>query len=1245
MPSLPDTLASAFRTYTRNLPPAALDGIMAPADGQSRIVTALFTILPGPHADAGGLVEAMLGIICRHEGRIDRFIGDGLLAVFGVHRAHEDDPERAVLCASELRDALRGRGLEPASGIGTGQVAFGLMDPDEHHESGIMGPVAAQAMRLGSRAARGEILVDGPTRRLVIRSFDLPPGPEDGAWRVGRRLPHPEKARGLEGMRAAIVGRDEELAQLRAGLAAAVGGDGRVAFVTGEAGLGKSRLAAELRAMVAAWPGEDPPPRWLEGRCVEAGGTTAFGPFIDLIDRLIAAGRRSPDEDRAGALTGLLEVLQRDELLSAERVDEIGPLLGRMLSLRFGTAWDDALARARPEQIRHQTLHAIRDLLLALAMQRPSVVALDDLHWSDPLSLDAITLLLESVGTAPLLLVCLYRPDADPPCSILPAAANRACPGRAIPIVLRSLDRPNGFLLVRSLFAGSELPASLEESILARSDGNPFFIEEAIRSLMETGAVRRHGDRWETHDDASTATVPRTLQSLILSRVDRLDADARRLLEVAAVIGAALEPKVLETAAEAGPSFGRLLDQLQSRALLVSDDAAPGESYAFKHVLTRQAVYQATHRRRRDRLHGKVAAAIEALYTGSVDSRCEDLAHHHEEAGHMAKAVTWVVRAARKAHESYLEEVAVEHLRHALALLASSQTAREETRLDILVELGGILENMGRHDPAEATIREAADLARRLARPPREIARIAYWLVRIVGTRHRPVEYLPYLEESIARLGNDPECDEAITLGFLASMTRFELGDPGEACRYATRWREALRSMPYTPERLDDYAVFPMLYSLDKNDREAMDWLAWVERQAGAHNDLLGLAAAHVRRGRDVLAQQGDRVRSIEALEQAIEIYGRIGTRYRHARCHLYLGDVQYRFGRLDEAASCLRRAREIAAGLEGHDHLRAESGMLEGQIALGREDPSAALASFRTALERKPGDQWRWFLLLLSGCAQLDLGKQDDALRCFMTALEATLPFRLPPAFSVTVDLAYLLSLVDRCGDGDAYRIACDRVAARRPEAQNMLAQWHLVPAEPRTLPRLATVDTVAWSWNDPFGDCARGEDGGIVLGAVPGRGLRGSNLSAPRLQTMVSGAFALQARCSPGSRDRPAVGGLVVWKDERTYLRLDIGSMSPGTVLFGGCIENRDMAFGRGRIESDDVCLRLERVGSSIRALCSVDGGEWFSVGEVGFPVDDPLQACLFVDGAIRPEIYPRSFCNGSAIQFTEVELSAGG
>jgi regulation of enolase protein 1 (concanavalin A-like superfamily) len=141
--------------------------------------------------------------------------------------------------------------------------------------------------------------------------------------------------------------------------------------------------------------------------------------------------------------------------------------------------------------------------------------------------------------------------------------------------------------------------------------------------------------------------------------------------------------------------------------------------------------------------------------------------------------------------------------------------------------------------------------------------------------------------------------------------------------------------------------------------------------------------------------------------------------------------------------------------------------------------------------------------------------------------------------------------------------------------------------------------------------------------------------------LQRMVSGAFALQTRCSPGARDRPVVGGLVAWKDERTYLRLDIGSMSPGTVLFGGCIGNRDIAIGRGRIGPDDVRLRLERVGSSVRALCSTDGNTWFSVGEAAFPVDDPLEVGLFADGAIRPELYPRTCFKGSCIRFAVLNL----
>lgn len=922
--------------------------------------------------------------------------------------------------------------------------------------------------------------------------------------------------------------------------------------------------------------------------------------------------------------------------------------MGKLLSIRFGNAWDLPLAHAQPEQIKHQTVLAIHDVLFACARQRRLVVVLDDLHWADPLSIDVVARLSESLALAPLLLVCIYRPEEDERCRQLPAIASRACPGRSTEIVLRELAPSQSRRLIQSLLSVEALSSSLLESILVQSQGNPFFVEEIIRSLIDSGAIYRDGERWLARQDASAIEVPETLQSVIQSRVDRLETGARHLLESASVIGRTFRRRVLQSALGGQCALEEALAELEGRALICCEERALEEEYSFRHILTQQAVYQAILPSRRGRLHGKIAGAIETIYRDSLNEHCVHLAHHHEQAGNTEKAAEYLVRAGVQARDANLNEAAIQHFQRSLELLARSPASPGGIRLQALVERGKILEVVGKHSQAEAMLREASDLAHRLGCAPREIARIQYFLCKTLTSRHQPKEYVPLAEESLALLDGDTQCAEAAWAEFVVSYGSFERGDCGPPCAFATRRREFIRALPYSPEGANNCAFLAMVHFLDKNEPEAMDWLEWVEREAHGHNDLMSLAATRVRRGRDLLAQRGDLAPAIEAIERAIDLYRRIGGRYLEGRCHLYAGDIQYRFGRLEPAEECLRRAESICKELEGHAHLQAESVLLKGQIALSRGDPLAALASFSKALAMGPGDRWRWLLRLLTGRALLEMGRKKEAARSFMNVLGSTLVFRLPPAYSLTIDLAHVLSLLENCDDqGDEFRAACDLVRRKRPEARTLLVQWYLEPANPGACPTLVVVDDFRtslapeWSWNDPFGDCARSLEDGLVLLAAPGRGLWGSNHSAPRVLRPASGAIVLQVSCGPGQSDRPAVGGLLVWKDQRNFLRLDSGSFAPQNVAFCGSINNRDIIIGRGRLRSERPCLRLERSGPLIRALCSGDGQEWHLVGQVEFPVEDPLEVGLYADGAIRPEIYPRLYGLGSAVRFAEFRL----
>jgi regulation of enolase protein 1 (concanavalin A-like superfamily) len=354
-----------------------------------------------------------------------------------------------------------------------------------------------------------------------------------------------------------------------------------------------------------------------------------------------------------------------------------------------------------------------------------------------------------------------------------------------------------------------------------------------------------------------------------------------------------------------------------------------------------------------------------------------------------------------------------------------------------------------------------------------------------------------------------------------------------------------------------------------------------------------------------------------------------------------------YRFGRLEQARDALGRAEALSSALGGHPHLEAESALLRGQLALSRGEPEEALASFRQALAAEPGEQWEWLLRFLLGCTLLAQGRRKEAARSFLAVLGSTLAFRLPPAYSLTVDLAHVVSLLEECHNGgDAFLAACDLVRRKRPQARDLLGQWYLGQAEIGARTPADEQHSLGslgpeWTWHDPYEDCAHRLQDGLVVSAAVGRGLWGSNLAAPRLLRPVSGDFAVQVACDASGSTSPCVGGLVLWRNGRNYLRLDRGAMGSGQLMFSGCIGNRHTIIGRGRLGPGRIVLRLERRGAAVRALCSADGERWSTAGQAELPVEDTLEVGLFADGAIRPEIYPRSYQFGSEIRFTGFAL----
>ena len=700
----PISLQEQFDALQEKLPSSIMEKLAITADGENRIVTVLLADMTSSveatrdldPEDAATLVsnllKTMIDVLSKYDCRIDNIVGDEVVAVFGAPNMHEDDPERAILAGLELIEAVQKSELNASVGINTGEVFFGEIGSQEHRKRTVYGTVINLAARLQGHAEAGQAIVGEATYRHARRAFEFEPlslkvkGFDEAvaAFRVIRPRPRMEKVRGIEGLYAQMIGRDDELQILNDALSDTREGKGQMVSVIGEAGLGKSRLVAELKREVIKEHEGDTKRLWLEGRCLELRMAASYWPFIDIFQEHF--GWKPGDEDsvRAESIESTLQEMVDRGDLTAERRGEMGPLLGNLLSVKFGTEWDEALQSVDPEQLKNRTFMSIRDFFLALAKRTPLVLVLEDLHWADSLSLDLISLLMETLTLAPLLLVCIYRPEREHKCWRLATIAQRNCPERYTEISLHELSRLESRRLVEALLTISDMPESVRELILEKTQGNPFFVEEVIRSLIDTGMVYQEGGKWRAHEDIESVKLPESIQSVVLSRIDRLEDNLKYVLQSASVIGRLFRKRLLEYTRKREAELESGLLRLEELAFIYQERTVPEEEYSFKHVLTQETVYQSILKRHRRQFHQQVAHAVEALYQNSLDEYYEQLAYHWERAEDVEKAVEYLGKAGAKALANYANEDAVTHFQRARDLTSDR---RDTTRAEIIFGL------------------------------------------------------------------------------------------------------------------------------------------------------------------------------------------------------------------------------------------------------------------------------------------------------------------------------------------------------------------------------------------------------------------------------------------------------------------------------------------------------------------------------------------------------------------------------
>lgn len=537
--------------------------------GERKVVTALFADVVGSTAMAeqmdpedwtemmNGAFDRLSPIIYHYEGTIARLLGDAMLAFFGAPVAHEDDPARAVRAALDILDSIREYAVQVEEkygmhfairiGINTGSVVVGEVGSELKYEYTAMGDAINLAARLQTSAQPMSALISQNTYRFVSPLFDFK---DLGLLEVkGKAEPvqiyealavksDPGKVRGVAGLTSPMVGRDDELVALLQRSGALSQGKGGVAVIIGEAGLGKSRLLSEWqKSAQAAQPSAL---KWAHARCLSYGQRLAYHLMVDLLRSLIGARPASTDAETRVALRELVNGLFPDAPL------EIYPYLGHMLSLELEGEALKQVQSIDPQVLQNHYLEAITRLLEGLAARQPLVLVLDDIHWADPASVELLTHLLPLTVTRPILFCMLTRPDEETPGWRLVTEARKSFSGQLVELALSPLAPEDSRQLVANLLEIEALPDVVRDAILRKSEGNPFFVEEVIRMLIDTGGIISKDGHWEAGKSIESVEIPDNLQSLLLARIDRLPEESKRTLRIAAVIGRQFSVNVLE---------------------------------------------------------------------------------------------------------------------------------------------------------------------------------------------------------------------------------------------------------------------------------------------------------------------------------------------------------------------------------------------------------------------------------------------------------------------------------------------------------------------------------------------------------------------------------------------------------------------------------------------------------------------------------------------------------------------------
>jgi class 3 adenylate cyclase/tetratricopeptide (TPR) repeat protein len=1020
-------------------------------DGERKLVTVLFADVVGftglaerldpeeVHSLMIRAFEVMLDEVHRYEGTVNQFLGDGIMALFGAPIGHEDHAERAVYAAMGIRKALEvlpgaglsGTRLTVRQGLNTGTVVVGSIGTDLRMDYTAVGDTTNVAARLQQVAEPGRILISEATYRVVSGYVHTRPlgrlalkGKSEpiGGWEIiSKRAPRTRLEVRAEGGLTPFVGRGREMRTLFERFEEAKAGNGQVVLVTGEPGIGKSRLLTEFRRRLT----DDF--TWLEGHCISFVRSSPFSPMIDLLKRNF----HIEEEDAEAAVDAKI---QRGVVLLGE---DLRPTLPYFRSLLSVDPCDETVRAMDPRQRRAGIFGAVRTLMERASEVRPQILVLEDLQWMDKATEEYVVFAADSVATHRVLCILSYRTGYSPP---LGERSYCTC------VALDALSADHSAQMASALLGEPNLPSNLKGAVMEKTEGNPFFVEEVVRSLREQGVIAEVGGRYEISRRLDEMTVPATIQDVIAARIDRLDENAKCTLQTGAVIGREFKLALLEETIEARGEFQLQVDQLKRLEFIHETGSFPEISYRFCHSLAQEVAYESLLMQTRQELHGIVARLLERSARDRVAEQYSLLAHHYTRARDGKKAVEYLVKAGDRAVSLYANADAVTYYTDALAQLERQGPSVEhaERRIDIVMRLCGVSGSLVDFERDLRNLAQALQLAREINDCRRE-SQVLYWTGRTHYLTGHPASGIEQVEKALAladELGED-------------SLAAMPLNLLGRLYFLQSEFRKNIQALERSARLLER----------DRNHIElATAWsgLGWSLAMIGEFDRALREADRGIALAQEIMhlpteaacrmyracawSLRGEWRHAVDDIRQARAIGDRTGDAFRVYLTTAFLGGFLVMSGEVEEGVSLLEETLQAAERLRTTQGLAMFRVFLaEGNLARGRRAEADHQCREAITLAQKQGDRWceAWARRVLGQA--LASGGTPDLAAAEEEVLEAA---RVQRVIGTRPDLARTLLTHGRIlqARGEEYR-------ARQvlTEAKRMLEELGMIGEIPR--------------------------------------------------------------------------------------------------------------------------------------------------------------------------------------------------